>query len=121
MRVRPLPASHRGLILGGVEQRERALAFSAYAESLPPQQRGALMLVLWANAVLTLALQAAQLVLVARGSQRAARGRPVATVLNCASSPRTATVLSASALHKLARERFARQLEQRIRAATIAD
>ena len=80
------------------------------------------MLVLWVNAMLTLALQAAQLALVARALRRAAWcGHPIATILDCAVSPSTATVVSASALHKLAPERCGRQLDQRIRAAEIAD
>jgi hypothetical protein len=80
-----------------------------------------LVLVLWVNAVLTLALQAAQLALVVQALRRAARGHPIATILDCAGSPGTATVVSASALHKLARERFGRQLDQRIHAAASAD
>jgi hypothetical protein len=101
---------------------DRSEAFSAYAESLPPQQCGALLLMLWVNAMLTLALQAAQLALVVRALRRAARGgHPIETILNCATSPSTATVVSASALHKLARERFLRQLDQRVRAAKTAD
>jgi hypothetical protein len=108
-------------ILVAVVQHEQAPAFSAYTASLPPRQRGALILILWVNAVLTPALQAAQLVMVATVLRRAARGHPFTTVVDCAASPLTATVLAASAFHKLARERFARKLDRRIRAATIAD
>jgi hypothetical protein len=104
-----------------MDQGERARGFSAYVDSLPPQQQGGLILVLWANAVLTLGLAAAQLALVARMLRRAARGDPTATVLDVAVSPSGATLLSASALHKLVRERFARRLDQRIRAETAAD
>jgi hypothetical protein len=41
--------------------------------------------------------------------------------LDCALSPSTATVLGASAIHKLARERFLRHLDQRIRETETAD
>jgi hypothetical protein len=79
------------------------------------------LLVLWVNAMLTLALQAVRLALVVRAVRRAARGgHPISTILDCAVSPSSATVVSASALHKLARERFHRQLDQRVRAAEIA-
>jgi hypothetical protein len=82
-----------------------------------------LVLVLWVNAVLTaVALRAAQLALVVRALRRAARdGHPVPTCLDCALSPSTATVLGASAIHKLARERFLRHLDQRIRETETAD
>jgi hypothetical protein len=96
--------------------------FSAYAESLPAQQRGTLVLVLWVNSVLTLSLKAAQLAVTVQALRRAARGdHPVATVLESAGSPSTAVVLSVSAVHKLVRERFLRQLDRRIRAADSAD
>jgi hypothetical protein len=101
---------------------DRSEAVSAYAESLPPQERGALILVLWVNAILTLALEAAQLALVVRALRRAAKAEaPVETILGCAISPSTATAVGASALHKLARERFLRRLNQRVRAAETAD
>jgi hypothetical protein len=97
-------------------------SFSAYTESLPVQQRGTLLLVLWVNSVLTLSLYAAQLAVTSRALRRAARGgRPVATVLECATSPSTAAVLSVSVLHKLARECFLRQLDRRIHAAQTAN
>jgi hypothetical protein len=98
-----------------------AETFSAYTESLPVQQRGTLLLVLWINSVLTLSLYAVQLAVSGRALRRAARGgRPVATVLECAISPSTAAVLSVSVLHKLARECFLRQLDRRIHAAQTA-
>ena len=94
-------------------------AFNAYAKSLPAQQGGVLIITLWLNAVLTLTLDAAQLALVVRALRHSVRdGRPLATVLEHAASPSTAVVLSASALHQLARERFARQLDRRIRDST---
>jgi hypothetical protein len=46
--------------------------FNAYVETLPAQQRGVLILALWANAVLSVALDGAWLVLVIRAHQRAA-------------------------------------------------
>jgi hypothetical protein len=101
---------------------ERSEAVSAYAESLPPQERGALILVLLVNAILTLALEAVQLALVVRTLRRAAKAEdPVETILGCAISPSTATAVGASALHKLARERFLRRLDQRVRAAETTD
>ena len=105
-----------------VTHRARLKDLPAYAKSLSPQQRGALVLVLWINAVLTLALGAAQLTLVVRALRRAARhGHPVATCLDCALSPSTATVLGASVIHNLARERLLRHLDQRIRETETAD
>jgi hypothetical protein len=81
-----------------------------------------LILVLLANAILTLALDAAQLALVVRALRRAAKAEdPVKTILGCAISPSTTTAVGASALHKLARERFLRRLNQRVRAAETAD
>ena len=101
---------------------ERSEAVTAYAESLPAQERGALILVLMVNAYLTLALEAAQLALVVRTLRRAAKAEdPVETILGRAISPSTATVVGASAVHKLARERFLRRLNQRVRAAERAD
>lgn len=101
---------------------ERSEAVSAYAESLPPQERGALILVLLVNAILTLALEAGQLALVVRTLRRATKAEdPVRTILGCATSPSTATAVGASALHKLVRERFLRQLNRRVRAAETAD
>ncbi len=94
------------------DESERAIA---YIESLPAQQRGALILVLWLNAVLTLVLQAAQLILVARALRRAKRGgRPLRTIGD-AVSPSAVTVLSISGVHKLAREYFVRQIDERAR------
>jgi hypothetical protein len=98
-------------------QIDRSEAFSAYAESLPPQERGALLLILWVNAILTLALEAAQLALVVRTLRGAHGDHPIETILDCAISPSAATVVSASALHKLGRERFLRQLDERARTA----
>lgn len=96
--------SRGALILVAVMHRDRSEAFSAYAESLPPQQRRALLLVLWVNAMLTLALQAVQLALVMRAVRRAARGgHPITTIFDCAVSPSTAAVVGAP---KLTRERF---------------
>jgi hypothetical protein len=101
---------------------DRSEAVSAYAESLPPQERGALILVLLVNAILTLALDAAQLALVVRTLRRAAKAEaPVETILGCAISRSTTTAVGASALHKLARERFVRRLNERVRAAQTAD
>ena len=86
-------------------------------ESLPPQQAGTLIVVLWINAVVTLALQAAQLGLVVRTLRRARHpDHPIATIVDCAASLSTAIVVSASALHKLAWESFVRELEHRARA-----
>jgi len=111
-----------GALMLAAHAPERSEAVSAYAEWLPPQERGALILVLLVNAILTLALEAAQLALVLRTLRRAAKAEdPVETILGCARSPSTATAVGASALHKLARERFLRKLNQRVRAAQAAD
>ena len=106
------------LILVATMHRDRSEAFSAYLKSLPPQQGGALLFVLWVNAIVTLAILGAQLALVVWILRRAAHSdHPIKTALNCATSPSAATVVSASALHKLARERFASRLDQGVRAA----
>jgi hypothetical protein len=115
-------SAYFGALMLAAHAEERSEAVSAYAESLPPQERGALILVLVVNACLTLALEAAQLALVVRTLRRAAKAEdPVQTILGCATSPSAATAVGASALHKLARERFLRQLNQRVRAAERAD
>ena len=102
-------------LMRAAHAQERSEAVTAYAESLPPQERGALILVLMVNAYAGLALEAAQLALVVRTLRRAAKAEdPVETILGCAISPSTATAVGASALHKLARERFLRQLNQRV-------
>jgi len=101
---------------------ERSEAVGAYAESLPPQQRGALILILLANWTVTLALEAAQLALVVRTVRGAVKSDdPIEAILNGVISPSAATVVSASALHKLARDRFLRRLNHRVRAAQVAD
>lgn len=89
-----------------------------YAEALAPQQRGALLLTLWVNALLTLALQGAQLALALRALQRVRRSNdPLRAVLNVAVSPSTAAVISASAAHQLARQQLLRELDRRAHAA----
>jgi len=86
----------------------------AYIEALPPQQRGTILLGLWLNAVLTLTLQGAQLALAIRVLQRTRHSHePLRTALEYAVSPSTAAVLSASAVHKLARQRFVRVIDRR--------
>ena len=115
-------STYFGALMLFAHAQERSEAVSAYAESLPAQERGALILVLLVNAFLTLALEAAKLALVVRTLRRAAKAEdPVETILGCAISPTTATAVGASALHKLARERFLRRLNQRVRAAETAD
>jgi hypothetical protein len=103
-----------GLMLRGVKRDDRSARTIAYIESLPDQQRGALLLVLWLNALLTLALQGVQLIVVVRALWQAKRsGHPLATIGDRAVSPSVATVLSVSAVHKLSREHLVRQLDQR--------
>jgi len=90
-------------------------AFKAYMASLPPQRGGVLLFALWINAVATLALLAAQVALVLRAVHRVVRtDHPIETILGCVVSPSAAAVVSASALHKLVRERFARRLDQSV-------
>ena len=110
-------------LMRAAHAQERSEAVTAYAESLPPRERGALILVLMVNAYAGLALEAAQLLaLVVRTLRRAAKAEdPVETILGCAISPSTATVVGGSALHKLARERFLRQLNQRVPRRETAD
>jgi hypothetical protein len=77
-----------------------------------------LLFVLWVNAIVTLVILGAQAALVVWILRRVARSdHPIETVLHCAMSPSTATVVGASALHKLARDRFVRQLDERVHAA----
>jgi hypothetical protein len=94
-------------------RRDRSKPAMAYIETLSPQERGALMLILWLNSVVTLTLQAIELLLSARAVRRCARSRrPRATAIQSATSPSTATVLTASAAHKLARDLLRRRLDQ---------
>jgi len=74
------------------------------------------------NAILTLAFETAQVASVARTLRRAVKAEdPVEMILGWAISPSTAAAVGASGLHKLARERFLRQLDRRVRAAETAD
>ena len=59
-----------------VKDRQRTELFSEYMLGLPAQRRGEVLLVLWMNAMLTLVIDAAWLVLAAR----ALGGREAATV-----------------------------------------
>lgn len=93
----------------------KATRFTAYMETLPAEQRGALLLGLWANAVLTLALQGAQLVLVVLAFRRAKCSRhPIEAALDVAWSHSTAAVISTTAVHRVARQYFLRLLDRRI-------
>jgi len=92
--------------------RDRSKPAMAYIETLSSQERGTLMLILWLNAVVTLTLQAIELLLTARAVRRSARSRrPWATAIESAVSPSTAAVLAASAAHKLARDLLRRRLD----------
>ena len=80
------------------------------------------MLILWLNAVVTLTLYAGALAFLVHALRRVKRdGHPLAGVLDSALSAPMATLLTASGLHKLARQRFLRQLDQRMRAAGATD
>jgi hypothetical protein len=101
---------------------DRSEEFMAYYESLPLEDRGRLMIALWLNAVATLAVQAALLVLVVRTGRRlVSTDHPVAPMLEGVLSPGAALVAIASAGHLLVRQRLRRRLDQRICAAKTAD
>ncbi|MBV8943852.1 MAG: hypothetical protein JOZ95_00400 [Solirubrobacterales bacterium] len=90
----------------------------AYAEGLPAQQRGALLMALWVNALVTLALQGAQLAMALRVLRRARRSDDaLRAALHLAVSPSTAAVVIASAAHELARQQLLRELARRAHAA----
>jgi hypothetical protein len=90
-------------------------------DTLPAEQGGALILGLWVNALLTLALQSAQLVLIARGVRTATRSdNPTAAALDLVVSPSTAAVIGASAVHSLGRQYFLRLLDRRMSAAKLS-
>ena len=80
------------------------------------------MIVLWLNAIATLAVRAALFALVARTGRRlVSTDQPAAATLEGILSPSAALVAIASTLHLLVRQRLRRRLDQRIRAAKTAD
>ncbi len=100
-------------------KRRRAQRASAYVDQLPAQQRGAVILALMANAILTLALQAAWLVLGARAVKRMRRPgeEPSQALAATARSGAIRAVAGATIAHQLARIILARALDGRARRA----
>jgi hypothetical protein len=79
---------------------------------LPPQERGSLVLILWVNAVMTLMLYAARLMLIARVLQRMVRThRPAELAVETMRSRPAIAVLDASVTHVALRRRLQRRLE----------
>jgi hypothetical protein len=84
----------------------------SYLESLPVQERGTLLLVLWVNAVVTLVLYAARVVLVASALRRMVQTRRVAeATVQTLRSRGAFAVLGASLTHEALRRRLQRRLE----------
>ncbi len=92
--------------------------FSAWFESLPAEQRGTLILALWANAMLTLALYGAWLLLIVRVLWRLARGGYRAeTLLDAVRSRAGTALLGATITHSAARRFAVRRLDRNAREA----
>lgn len=111
-----------GAIVGWVPRgrdRNSRDQFRAYWTQLPVEQRGALIVVLWVNAVATLARDAAWLSLTAWILHRAwhGRGRNWTATLSLARSPVLAGTAGATAVHWMAPAIAVRALDARVRAA----
>jgi hypothetical protein len=104
-------------------ERERAQRWGTYAQQLPAHKRGELVLVLLANAILTLALLAAWLLLCVRALLwlRSHDGERTRVLGTTARSPALRLVAAATIAHQLGRMIFARALDRRARSAVAIE
>jgi len=90
----------------------RVAGLSAWSETLPPEKRGAIMLGLLANAIVTLALQAAWLLLLFRALMHAQRrGDRTAAVVEVAKSRPAIFLAVVTVVHSAVRRMAVRLLE----------
>lgn len=89
---------------------DRQESLVSYWRALQPQERGVVFIALWLNALMDTVISIAQLLLLFRALLRGRRDHDFAhAVRQLVGSPSVATVLTASAVHRLGRDLWLRQ------------